>query len=67
MDDVPARAGCPKRMVFGPCGGVRDDGRCEVAEHPCVFLDGAPVEWPRAPVPPPPPWESACSKVPSMM
>ena len=36
--DVP-RVGCPKRMVFGPCGGVRDDGRCELAEHPCVFLD----------------------------
>src|SRR3954454_402843 len=55
VDDVPARAGCPKRMVFGPCGGVRDDGRCEVGEHPCVFLDGAPVEWPGAAVPAPPP------------
>ncbi|SDT39534.1 5,10-methylenetetrahydrofolate reductase [Friedmanniella luteola] len=33
------RTGCPKRMVHGPCGGVRPDGRCEVAEHPCVFLD----------------------------
>jgi 5,10-methylenetetrahydrofolate reductase len=32
------RGGCPKRMVFGPCGGVRDDGRCEVADHACVFL-----------------------------
>jgi 5,10-methylenetetrahydrofolate reductase len=32
------REGCPKRMVFGPCGGVRDDGRCELAEHACVFL-----------------------------
>jgi 5,10-methylenetetrahydrofolate reductase len=32
-------------MVFGPCGGVRDDGRCEVAEHRCVFLDDAPVTW----------------------
>ena len=41
-DDLTApagpREGCPKRMVFGPCGGVRDDGRCEVAEHACVFL-----------------------------
>ncbi|MGZ6874678.1 MAG: methylenetetrahydrofolate reductase C-terminal domain-containing protein, partial [Blastococcus sp.] len=35
MDD----AGCPKRMVFGPCGGVRDDGGCELADHRCVFLD----------------------------
>lgn len=30
---------CPKRMVHGPCGGVRPDGQCEVAAHPCVFLD----------------------------
>jgi 5,10-methylenetetrahydrofolate reductase len=33
-------------MVFGPCGGVRDDGACEVAAHPCVFLDQPLVEWP---------------------
>jgi 5,10-methylenetetrahydrofolate reductase len=33
------RDGCPKAMVHGPCGGVRPDGRCEVADHPCVFLD----------------------------
>lgn len=32
--------GCPKRMVHGPCGGVRDDGNCEMAPVPCVF-DGA--------------------------
>lgn len=43
--EAAARLGCPKRMVFGPCGGVRDDGRCEVAEHGCVFLDVPPVEW----------------------
>jgi len=38
---------CPKAMVHGPCGGVRPDGRCELAEHPCTFLDLAeppPVE-----------------------
>ena len=29
-------------MVFGPCGGVREGGGCEVAEHACVFLDGGP-------------------------
>lgn len=52
MDDDERRPGCPKRMVFGPCGGVRDDGRCEVAEHPCVFLD-APVAWPGPEVQPP--------------
>jgi 5,10-methylenetetrahydrofolate reductase len=26
-------------MIHGPCGGVLADGRCEVAEHPCTFLD----------------------------
>jgi len=45
-------AGCPKRMVFGPCGGVGDDGRCELAEHPCVFLDQPLVRWPEPPVQP---------------
>ncbi|WP_138732642.1 methylenetetrahydrofolate reductase C-terminal domain-containing protein [Modestobacter excelsi] len=52
-----ARAGCPKRMVFGPCGGVRDDGRCEVAEHACVFLAPPLPRWtdttPVAPAPRP--------------
>ncbi|MGK5110511.1 methylenetetrahydrofolate reductase C-terminal domain-containing protein [Geodermatophilus sp. CPCC 205506] len=57
MDDVPRRPGCPKRMVFGPCGGVREDGGCEVAEHRCVFLDDPAPEWdgapsPTAPLPP---------------
>ena len=40
-----ARAGCPKRMVFGPCGGVRDDGRCELADHPCPFLTEPAPGW----------------------
>src|SRR3954452_12319700 len=39
-------------MVFGPCGGVRDDGRCELAEHSCVFLDVPIVRWPDPPVVP---------------
>ena len=40
----PAGAGsCPKRMVMGPCGGVRPDGSCEVLPHPCVFE--APAGW----------------------
>ncbi|MGY1689343.1 methylenetetrahydrofolate reductase C-terminal domain-containing protein [Geodermatophilus sp. SYSU D01105] len=56
MDDDARRPGCPKRMVFGPCGGVRDDERCEVAEHRCVFLDEPAPPWdaPR-PDPAPPP------------
>jgi 5,10-methylenetetrahydrofolate reductase len=31
------RDGCPKHMVMGPCGGVRDDGGCEVIPEPCAF------------------------------
>lgn len=37
-------ASCPKRMDYGPCGGVRPDGRCEMAPYPCVFADVVP--WP---------------------
>lgn len=41
---TPASAGvverCPKRMVFGPCGGVRGDGSCELDDAlPCPWLD----------------------------
>ncbi|GAA1699144.1 methylenetetrahydrofolate reductase C-terminal domain-containing protein [Microbacterium sediminicola] len=36
---------CPKTMEYGPCGGVAVDGTCEVADHRCVFLDAATVEW----------------------
>jgi hypothetical protein len=48
----PAAPDCPKRMVFGPCGGVRDNGRCELAEHPCAFLDEPLVRWSDPPVEP---------------
>jgi 5,10-methylenetetrahydrofolate reductase len=44
-------------MVFGPCGGVRADARCEVAEHRCVFLDDPAPAWDAItaePVAPPP-------------
>lgn len=41
---------CPKRMVFGPCGGVRSGGRCEVDDRPCPFLASAAPRWP-APAP----------------
>jgi methylenetetrahydrofolate reductase (NADPH) len=36
--------GCPKHMVMGPCGGVREGGGCEVVPGPCVF--GRPATWP---------------------
>lgn len=38
MSNQPV-AGCPKRMVYGPCGGVRPDGGCEMFAAPCVFAD----------------------------
>jgi methylenetetrahydrofolate reductase (NADPH) len=33
---------CPKRMHFGPCGGVRHDGQCEMRPGPCAFPDVVP-------------------------
>jgi len=39
-----AAPGCPKKMVFGPCGGVRPNGGCEMQSTPCVFTRTAP--WP---------------------
>ncbi|HEV7187988.1 MAG TPA: methylenetetrahydrofolate reductase C-terminal domain-containing protein, partial [Blastococcus sp.] len=54
MTEIGRREGCPKRMVFGPCGGVRPDGRCEVAEHRCVFLDRPLPAWSEPPVEAPP-------------
>ena len=55
METDPAgHLGCPKRMVFGPCGGVRDDERCELVQDRCVFLDQPLVRWPHPPGPPTP-------------
>lgn len=42
---------CPKTMTFGPCGGVDFDGRCEVGEHRCVFVDTPVVRWNGKPAP----------------
>jgi len=39
-------AGCPKRMIFGPCGGVRAGGRCEVGDFACPFAVGPLPLWP---------------------
>jgi methylenetetrahydrofolate reductase (NADPH) len=49
-------AGCPKRMVFGPCGGVRADDGCEMVPGPCVFagLETLPEIPPTNQVQPPP-------------
>jgi 5,10-methylenetetrahydrofolate reductase len=33
---------CPKRMHFGPCGGVRQDGQCEMRPGACTFADYVP-------------------------
>ncbi|BBY26806.1 methylenetetrahydrofolate reductase [Mycolicibacterium sediminis] len=35
---------CPKRMDYGPCGGVRPDHQCEMRPGPCTF--DAAVPWP---------------------
>ena len=42
---------CPKRMRYGPCGGVRPDLSCEMAPMPCVFATGAVVPWAGSPPP----------------
>jgi methylenetetrahydrofolate reductase (NADPH) len=52
---APAQ-GCPKRMVFGPCGGVRPNGQCEMHSGACVFVDVVPwsgLQRAVAPVPAP--------------
>ena len=41
---VDELARCPKSMRFGPCGGVRHDGACEVDGQPCPFLDATQLD-----------------------
>jgi len=36
---------CPKHMVYGPCGGVRADGACELGDRPCPFVGAPLVRW----------------------
>jgi methylenetetrahydrofolate reductase (NADPH) len=47
------RAVCPKHMAHGPCGGVADDGGCEVAGIRCPY-DHV-VRWTGSPAPRPAP------------
>ena len=48
-------------MVFGPCGGVRSDGSCEMRTGPCVF--GELVPW----APPPGPTGPAAGSAPLVL
>ena len=51
---VAAPLSCPKRMHYGPCGGVRADLSCELGDRPCPFAAGPLPPW-SGPVPPPEP------------
>lgn len=52
-DEIPDRAAppgpdpaCPKRMIYGPCGGVRADLTCEMRPlQPCAFADRPLRRW----------------------
>jgi 5,10-methylenetetrahydrofolate reductase len=46
MTSLPLIDACPKRMEYGPCGGVGFDGSCEIdATHRCAFLHRPTVPW----------------------
>ncbi|MGN6326526.1 methylenetetrahydrofolate reductase C-terminal domain-containing protein [Pseudolysinimonas sp.] len=46
LDPRSAGTACPKHMTFGPCGGVADDGGCEIGGLRCAFVDEPTVTWP---------------------
>ncbi|SPM39146.1 5,10-methylenetetrahydrofolate reductase [Mycobacterium numidiamassiliense] len=49
---MSTESGCPKRMQFGPCGGVRPGGQCEMRPGACAFGDVVP--WSGVQLPPRP-------------
>ncbi len=53
-DPVPGAHTCPKRMHYGPCGGVRPDLRCELGDRPCPFAAAPLPVWAGAEPPPEP-------------
>ncbi len=46
MGDGAVATGCPKRMEFGPCGGVLPDGQCEMRSGACAFAEIVPWSGP---------------------
>jgi len=36
---------CPKRVMNGPCGGMRSDGTCEILDLKCAFYEEFPSEF----------------------
>jgi hypothetical protein len=43
---MSALSGCPKAMTYGPCGGVRPDGGCEIPGLECPFVTAPLPVWP---------------------